>query len=135
MRVPAAKQVYEKVRWAACILPPLAFFIFEETPGFSGLNGINAAALIVLSPLVIAIGFAFTALLFLGIGWLSRMLRARSRLGFAVTALAVVGVVSLPLVEGDWRLLVVIELASVPAALLLRPRIVARGDASPVAQR
>jgi hypothetical protein len=107
--------------WAVCVLPSVAMFIFEETPGLSGLDGISAAALGVMSPLFLAVGFAFTAAQIALARWLFRKRLVRSRVSFALLSLAIVGVAALPLYWDDWRLLGAVELAAVPAALLLAP--------------
>jgi hypothetical protein len=112
-----------KARWLVCALPPLAFIMFEETPGLSALNGINAAALIVLSPFVVAIGFGLTAAIAALARWIGSKAQMRSRLAFALVMLVIVGLFSVPIyLERDWLLLGIIELASLPAALLLGVR-------------
>lgn len=111
------------MRWLTCLLPPLAFIVFEETPGLSGLNGINAAALVVLSPFVLAGGFGVTAAICGVARWLTRLFRLKSRVGFAILTLALVGLLSVPTyLDNDWLLLGVTELASLPAGWLLAPR-------------
>ena len=114
--------LFKKGRWLVCALPPAAFIVWQETPGLSGLNGINAAGLIVLSPLFLAAGFGLTAAIALIARWLCQRWQIRSRVGFAVLMLILVGLLSpLAYLDQDWLLLDVIELASVPAALLLGP--------------
>jgi hypothetical protein len=109
-----------RLLWLVCFLPPTSFIVFEDSPSWSGLNGINAAALIVLSPIVLAIGFAITLVIVMLTRWLGRRLRLASRVWLAALMLTLVALFS-PLfyLEGDWLLLGVIELASLPAALLL----------------
>ncbi|MDV6329981.1 hypothetical protein [Asticcacaulis sp. 201] len=112
--------VYLKGRWLSCALPPLAFIALEETPGLSGLNGINAAALIVLSPVAVGVGFGLTAGIVKLTRWIGGKVRMRSRAGLAGLMLTIVGILSPhAYLDGDWLLLGVIEIASLPAALLL----------------
>ena len=121
------------LRWLVCLLPPTAVIVLEETPGLSGLDGINAAALTVLSPLVLALGFGMTAASVCMARWLTRRLRMGSRTAFAVLTLAIVGALSpLAYLDKDWLLLGVIEIASMPAALLLS-RGARRADPKPAA--
>jgi len=111
-----------RLRWVVCIFPPMAWVVFEETPGLSGLDGINAAGLIVMSPIFLAAGFGITAAIIGLSRWIFRRLRLRSRAAFALLALAIVGVLSpLAYLGGDWLQFGTIELASLPAALLLSP--------------
>jgi hypothetical protein len=122
------------LRWLVCFLPPAAFIVFQEAPDWSGLDGINAAALIVISPFALAIGYAITFVIVMLTRWLGRRLRLASRVWLAILMLALVALFS-PLfyLEGDWLLLGFIELASLPAALLLtRPRTASPPNASPV---
>jgi hypothetical protein len=108
--------------WLICLLPPIAFVALEETPGLSSLDGINAAALIVLSPFVLAAGFGLTAAIILLARWVARKAKIRSGVGFAVLVLVIVGLLSpMEYLDHDWLLLSVIELASLPAALILGP--------------
>ncbi len=107
-------------RWLFCTLPPAAFVVVEETPGLSRLGGINAAALIVMSPVFIALGFGLTAAVVALTRWVSRKLGMRSRLGSALIMLIIVGVFSpMEYLDRDWLLLGVIEIASLPAAIFL----------------
>jgi hypothetical protein len=76
--------IYRKSWWLLCVLPPVAFIALEETPGLSGLDGINAAALIVLSPVFIAAGFVLTAAVVLLTRWIGWRARLRSRIALAV---------------------------------------------------
>ena len=111
---------WAQARWLTCLLPPVAVIALEETPGLSGLNGINAAGLIVLSPFAVALGFAITAIIVMLTRWVSRMTDIRSRVACAALMLVLVGLLSpLAYMEKDWPLLGVIEMASLPAALLL----------------
>src|SRR5579871_6259172 len=89
-----ARSLYWKGRWLVCALPPVAFIAFEETPSLSDLNGINAAALIGLSPLFVAVGFGLTAAIVALARWISRIARMRSRIGFALLMLLIVGLLS-----------------------------------------
>ena len=109
------------VSWTMCALPSLALVLYEETPGLSGLDGINAAGLVVLSPIFIAIGFICTAAQIALSRWIFNKISVRFRFSFALLSLAIVGTAALPLVWGDWLLLGVVEFAAVPAALLLAP--------------
>jgi hypothetical protein len=116
-------------RWLFCTLPPAVFVVVEETPGLSGLDGINAAALIVMSPVFIALGFGLTAAVVALTRWVSRKLEMRSRLGSALIMLIIVGVLSpMEYLEGDWLLLGVIEIASLPAAIFLASARSQRGE-------
>jgi hypothetical protein len=84
------------------------------------LDGINAAALIFMSPVFLALGFGLTAAIVALMRWISRKLGMRSRLGSALLMLIVVGVLSpMEYLERDWLLLGVIEIASLPAAIFL----------------
>ena len=67
-----------RLRWVVCIFPPMAWVVFEETPGLSGLDGINAAGLIVMSPIFLAAGFGITAAIIGLSRWIFRRLRLRS---------------------------------------------------------
>ena len=109
------------MRWLACVLPPVVFVAYELTPGLSGLNGINAAGLLLLSPIVIAIGFGCTAGLVALARWLCRKLQVTQRWMSALLCLTFLGLVNALWVEGDWLLLCALQLASLPAALLLPP--------------
>ncbi len=112
--------LYLKGRWLLCVLPPAAFITIEETPGLSGLNGINAAGLIVLSPFVVVGGFGLTAAIVALTRWVGSKVGLRSRIGLASLMLVIVGILSpLEYLDGDWLLLGVIEIASLPAALIL----------------
>jgi hypothetical protein len=109
-------------------LPPLAVIALEETPGLSGLDGINAAGLIVLSPAFIAAGFGLTAAIVLMTRWIGRRARLHSRTALAGLMLAIVGLLSpLAYLDRDWLLLGVIELTSLPAAFILVPVEASRG--------
>lgn len=113
---------YWKGRWLVCALPPLVVVGVEETPGLSGLDGINAAGLIVLSPLVLAVGFGLTAAVVLLTRWIGRTIRMRSHVGCVLLMLVIVGLLSpLAYLDRDWLLLGAIEIASLPAALFLTP--------------
>jgi hypothetical protein len=112
--------LYKKGRWLCCALPPLAFIAIEETPGLSGLNGINAAALIVTSPVVVGLGFGLTAVIVVLTRWIGSKIRLRSRAGLVFLMLIIVGILRpFEYLDGDWLLLSAIEIASLPAALLL----------------
>lgn len=114
------RPLYIKGRWLCCILPPLAFIVIEETPGLSGLDGINAAALMALSPVFLGVGFGLTAAIVGLTRWIASKIRLRARTGSAFLMLIIVGILSpLAYLDGDWLLLGVIEIASLPAALLL----------------
>ena len=107
-------------RWLVCLLPPGAVIVLEETPGLSGLDGINAAALIWLSPIFVVVGFGLTAAIVALTRWIGRKASIRSRLGSALLMLVIVGLLSpLAYLDRDWLLLGAIELASLPAALIL----------------
>jgi len=107
-------------RWLSCALPPAAFVAVEETPGLSGLDGVNAAALVFMSPVFLALGFGLTAAIVALTRWISRKLGRRSRLGSALLMLIIVGGLSpMEYLERDWLLLGVIEIASLPAAIFL----------------
>jgi hypothetical protein len=107
-------------RWLVCIIPPVAVIALEETPALSGLDGINAAALIFLSPLLIVLGFGLTAAIVVLTRWIARKSRIRSRLNSALIMLAIVGLLSpVAYLDKDWLQLAVIEIASLPAALIL----------------
>jgi len=109
-----------KSRWLVCAFPPVAVIALEETPGLSGLNGINAAGLIVLSPLVILAGFGLTAAIVALTRWTCRLLKMRSRVSSTLLMLSIVCLLSpLAYLDRDWLLLAVIEVASLPAALIL----------------
>lgn len=124
--------IYRKVRWLVCALPPVAFVTLEETPGLSGLNGINAAGLTVLSPLVVAAGFGLTAAIVVLARWMARKAKIRSRIGFAVLMLVIVGLLSpLAYLDRDWLLLGVIEVASLPAAIIFGPAQAVQGSGHP----
>jgi hypothetical protein len=107
----------------------VAIIVLEETPSLSGLNGINAAALVVLSPLFVAAGFGLTAAIVALTRWISRKLAIKSRTGFAFLMLVIVGLLS-PVwyLDRAWLELSVTELASLPAALLLAPVQVNKGQ-------
>ena len=123
--------IYLKGRWLCCALPPLAFIAVEETPGLSGLNGINAAALIVLSPIVVGVGFALTAAIVALTRWIGNKVSMRSRAGLVFLMLMIVGILSpLAYLDGNWILLGAIEIASLPAALVLATVQTPKGDAS-----
>ncbi|ESQ81998.1 hypothetical protein AEAC466_18955 [Asticcacaulis sp. AC466] len=98
----------------------MAFIALEETPGLSGLNGLNAAALIVLSPVVVGVGFGLTLGIVKLTRWIGGKVRLHSRAGLALLMLTIVGILSPhAYLDGDWLLLGVIEIASLPAALML----------------
>jgi hypothetical protein len=102
------------------MLPPTAFIALEETPGLSGLDGINAAALIVLSPFLLVAGFGLTAAIIGLARWICRTAHISSRICFVVLVLGLVGLLSpLAYLDRDWLQLGVIETASLPAALIL----------------
>jgi hypothetical protein len=123
--------LYLKGRWLLCVLPPAAFITTEETPGLSGLDGINVAALIVLSPIFLVMGFALTAAIVAVTRWIGSRVRLRSRGGLASLMLVIVGILSpLEYLDGDWLLLGVIELASLPAALILTAGQTPKGEKS-----
>ena len=111
---------YQKGRWLTCALPPLAFILLEETPGLSGLDGINAAALIALSPIAVAVGFLTTAAIVAKTRWIGKIVGNLSRLGSVALMLVIVAILSpLAYLDRDWFLLFVIEIASLPAAVSL----------------
>jgi hypothetical protein len=125
--------LYLKGRWLVCALPPLAFIAIEETPGLSGLDGINAAGLIMLSPLVLGVGFGLTAMIVALTRWMGNKLRMRSGAGLVFLMLAIVGILSpLAYLDKDWLLLAAIEIASLPAALVLATVQAPKPDASSV---
>ena len=100
----------------------MAVVLFEETPGLSGLDGINAAALVVLSPLFITAGFASTALAVFLAQQVAGRCKLRSRMHFAALVLGIVGLFSpLAYLDGDWLLLGAVELSALPAAFLIGP--------------
>jgi hypothetical protein len=118
-------------RWLTCILPPVAVIAVEETPGISGLDGINAAGLIWLSPLVVVLGFGLTAAIVALTRWIGRKVAIRPRWGAPFLMLVIVGLLSpLAYLDRDWLLLGVIEMASLPAALLLASTPVPKCDDS-----
>ncbi len=109
-----------RTRWLVCALPPILFIWLEETPGLSGLDGINAAGLIVLSPVLLVGGFGLTAAIALVTRWIGRIIRIQSRFAHAFLMLVIVGLLSpLAYLDGDWVQLAVVEIASLPAALFL----------------
>ncbi len=118
--LPQRSTLYQKGQWLVCVLPPLVVIGVEETPGLSGLNGINAAALIVLSPLVLVLGFGLTAAIVMLTRGISRKAAWQSRVGRTLLMLVIVGVLSpIAYLDQDWLLLGAIELGSLPAAILL----------------
>ena len=108
------------MRWGVCLLPPTAHIVSELTPGLSDLNGINAAALYLVWPGFLVGGSAFTVAQFAAARWLCAKMAVRSRLVFAAVSLAVVTATGLPFM--NWRVLVIVVLAALPAAILLAPR-------------
>jgi len=111
---------HRSARWLVCALPPVLFIWLEETPGLSGLDGINAAGLIVLSPVLLVGGFGLTAAIALLTRWIGRITRFESRSAHAFLMLVIVGLLSpLAYLDGDWVQLAVVEIASLPAALIL----------------
>jgi uncharacterized membrane protein len=110
------------MRWLSCFLPPIAVIWVEETPGLSGLEGINAAALLVMSPIFLALGFAMTIAIVTASRWLFQRFDLKSRIGFILFTLMTVGILSpITYLDRDWLLLGVIELASLPAAFFFAP--------------
>jgi hypothetical protein len=119
---PRFLATYRKGRWLLCAFPPLVFIALEETPGVSGLDGINAAGLIVLSPVFFAAGFGLTAAIVLLTRWIGRRAHFHSRIALSGLMLTMVGLLSpLAYLDRDWLQLAAIELASLPAALILVP--------------
>jgi len=102
------------------------------TPALWGMDGITRAALVLLTPFYLLIGFAITAAVF----GLSRRIMAKlgsdSRLTFALISMSFLALLHVPLILGGdtWPLLLaVIEFAAIPAVLLLMPpRAVASGE-------
>src|SRR5512143_4066788 len=87
-------RVYRGTRWLTCAIPPVAVIILEETPGLSGLDGINAAGLVVLTPFVVILGFGLTAAVVALARWTYSKTQMRSRVGFALLMLLIVGALS-----------------------------------------
>jgi hypothetical protein len=111
---------WAKAKWLTCVVPPVAVIALEETPGLSDLDGINTAGLIVLSPFAVALGFAITALIALFTRWIGSAVGIRNRVACAALMLTFVGLLSpLAYMDKDWLLLGVIEMASLPAAIVL----------------
>ncbi len=107
------------LRWIGCLAPTLVFIVFELTPGLSGLNGINAAALFVMSPVLLLIGFAYSVACVFATRFIVRKFSLRSKVWFALLILLTFSPIAY--LGQDWRLLLLVVLASLPAALLLGP--------------
>lgn len=118
------------MRWLTCAIPPLVFILHQLTPGVTFMNPINAAALLVTSPLFAVLGFALTAGIFIGVRLLVRRFRWRDP-SFTVLALSLIGLINVgwhdPLI---WLLL---EVTSLPAAILLAPKVLPNVPAEPEA--
>lgn len=106
---------FKTVAWLSCLLPPVVFVIVASNTFFEVTDAITGAGLLVLSPLFIGLGFIFTAALLRLCRWIVVKV-GRGKVTFVSLSLATVALINLG--WGDWRLLLALELATLPPAFL-----------------